>query len=141
MMERLVDHRRHRHRGPPDHDLGRGLVAARPVWRSPGTSKCQGLRFVVLEAGSELGHTWPDRWDTQVFTPAQYDGLPTQVFTPAQYDGLPGMPFPAPADTQPTKDLQTDVTAFDLPVPLNARVPLIQPSWFLPYVATSFPTY
>jgi hypothetical protein len=26
------------------------------------------------------------------------------LFTPAQYDGLPGMPFPAPADTYPTKD-------------------------------------
>jgi putative flavoprotein involved in K+ transport len=49
------------------------------------------------------------------------------LFTPAQYDGLPGMPFPGPADTYPTKDpvadyLQTYVTAFDLPVRLNARV-------------------
>jgi putative flavoprotein involved in K+ transport len=37
------------------------------------------------------------------------------------------MPFPAPADTYPTKDpvadyLQTYVTVFDLPVRLNARV-------------------
>jgi putative flavoprotein involved in K+ transport len=75
----------------------------------------QGLRFVVLEAGSELGHTWRDRWDS------------LKLFTPAQYDGLPGMPFPAPADTYPTKDpvadyLQTYVTAFHLPVRLNARV-------------------
>jgi hypothetical protein len=47
-------------------------AAARPVWRSPGTSKRQGLRFVVLEAGSELGHTWRDRWDLlKLFTPAQ----------------------------------------------------------------------
>ena len=75
----------------------------------------QGLRFVVLEAGSELGHTWRDRWDS------------LKLFTPAQYDGLPGMPFPAAADTYPTKDpvadyLQTYVTAFDLPVRLSARV-------------------
>jgi putative flavoprotein involved in K+ transport len=75
----------------------------------------QGLRFVVLEAGSELGHTWRDRWDS------------LKLFTPAQYDGLPGMPFPARADTYPTKDpvadyLKTYVTAFDLPVRLNARV-------------------
>jgi len=75
----------------------------------------QALRFVVLEAGSELGHTWRDRWDS------------LKLFTPAQYDGLPGMPFPAPADTYPTKDpvvdyLQTYVTAFDLPVRLDARV-------------------
>ena len=75
----------------------------------------QALRFVVLEAGSELGHTWRDRWDS------------LKLFTPAQYDGLPGMPFPAPADTYPTKDpvadyLQTYVTAFHLPVRLNTRV-------------------
>jgi putative flavoprotein involved in K+ transport len=74
----------------------------------------QGLRFTVLEAGSELGHTWRDRWDS------------LKLFTPAQYDGLPGMPFPAPAGTYPTKDpvadyLQTYVAAFDLPVRLNAR--------------------
>jgi putative flavoprotein involved in K+ transport len=75
----------------------------------------QRLRFVVLEAGSELGHTWRDRWDS------------LKLFTPAQYDGLPGMPFPAPADTYPMKHpvadyLQTYVTAFHLPVRLNARV-------------------
>jgi putative flavoprotein involved in K+ transport len=75
----------------------------------------QCLRFVVLEAGSELGHTWRDRWDS------------LKLFTPAQYDGLPGMPFPAPADTYPMKHpvadyLQTYVTAFHLPVRLNARV-------------------
>ena len=75
----------------------------------------QGLRFVVLEAGDGLGHTWRDRWDS------------LRLFTPAQYDALPGMPFPAPADTYPTKDpvadyLQAYVAAFELPVRLNARV-------------------
>ena len=75
----------------------------------------QGLRFVVLEAGPELGHTWRTRWDSLT------------LFTPAQYDALPGMPFPAPADTYPTKDpvadyLQDYAAAFDLPVRLNARV-------------------
>jgi putative flavoprotein involved in K+ transport len=75
----------------------------------------QGLRFVVLEAGPELGHVWRSRWDS------------LKLFTPAQYDALPGMPFPAPADTYPTKDpvadyLQAYATAFDLPVRLNARV-------------------
>jgi NAD(P)H-nitrite reductase large subunit len=47
----------------------------------------QGLRFVVLEAADELGHSWRSRWDALT------------LFTPAQYDGLPGMPFPAAADT------------------------------------------
>jgi putative flavoprotein involved in K+ transport len=75
----------------------------------------QGLRFVVLEAGPEVGHVWRSRWDS------------LKLFTPAQYDALPGMAFPAPADTYPTKDpvadyLQAYVAAFDLPVRLNARV-------------------
>jgi putative flavoprotein involved in K+ transport len=75
----------------------------------------QGLRFVVLEAGPEVGHVWRSRWDS------------LKLFTPAQYDALPGMAFPAPADTYPTKDpvadyLQAYVAAFELPVRLNARV-------------------
>jgi putative flavoprotein involved in K+ transport len=75
----------------------------------------QGLDFAVLEAGPELGHTWRSRWDS------------LKLFTPSQYDALPGMPFPAPADTYPTKDpvadyLQAYVDAFDLPVRVNARV-------------------
>jgi putative flavoprotein involved in K+ transport len=75
----------------------------------------QGLRFVVLEAASEVGHVWRSRWDS------------LKLFTPAQYDGLPGMAFPAPADTYPTKDpvadyLQTYAKAFDLPVRLDAKV-------------------
>jgi putative flavoprotein involved in K+ transport len=75
----------------------------------------RGLRFVVLEAAAELGHSWRSRWDS------------LKLFTPAQYDALPGMAFPAPADTYPTKDpvadyLQAYAAAFDLPVRLNAKV-------------------
>jgi len=75
----------------------------------------QGLRFAVLEAGPEIGHVWRSRWDSLT------------LFTPAQYDALPGMPYPAPADTYPTKDpvadyLQAYAAAFDLPVRVNARV-------------------
>jgi putative flavoprotein involved in K+ transport len=75
----------------------------------------QGLRFVVLEASPEIGHVWRSRWDSLT------------LFTPAQYDALPGMPFPAPADTYPTKDpvadyLQAYAKASNLPVRLNARV-------------------
>jgi putative flavoprotein involved in K+ transport len=74
----------------------------------------QGLRFLVLEAGPEVGHVWRSRWDS------------LKLFTPAQYDALSGMAFPAPADTYPTKDpvadyLQAYVAAFDLPVRLDAR--------------------
>jgi putative flavoprotein involved in K+ transport len=75
----------------------------------------RGLRFVVLDAGPEIGHVWRSRWDSLT------------LFTPAQYSGLPGMAFPLPKDTYPSKDdvltyLQSYVSAFDLPVRLNARV-------------------
>jgi len=74
-----------------------------------------GLRFLVLEAAAELGHSWRSRWDSLT------------LFTPGQYDGLPGMPFPAAADTYPTKEpvanyLRAYADAFRLPVRLNARV-------------------
>jgi putative flavoprotein involved in K+ transport len=73
------------------------------------------LRFVVLEAGPELGHTWRSRWDSLT------------LFTPTQYNSLPGMAFPGTPDTYPGKDavadyLQAYVAAFSLPVRLNARV-------------------
>jgi putative flavoprotein involved in K+ transport len=75
----------------------------------------RGRRVVVLESGPELGHVWRDRWDS------------LKLFTPAQYSSLPGQPFPAPADTYPTRDqvadyMRTYAKAFDLPVALNARV-------------------
>jgi putative flavoprotein involved in K+ transport len=36
-----------------------------------------GLRFVVQEAGSELGHTWRDRWDSlKLFTPPSTAACP-----------------------------------------------------------------
>ena len=74
-----------------------------------------GLRFQVLEASAELGQSWRSRWDSLT------------LFTPAQYDALPGMPFPAPADTYPTKEpvadyLRAYADAFRLPVRLNSRV-------------------
>jgi putative flavoprotein involved in K+ transport len=72
------------------------------------------LRFVVLEAAPEIGHTWRSRWDSLT------------LFTPAQHDALPGMQFPGPPDTYPGKDavagyLQAYAAAFSLPVRLNAR--------------------
>jgi putative flavoprotein involved in K+ transport len=75
----------------------------------------QHVRFAVLEADPEIGHTWRSRWDSLT------------LFTPAQHDALPGMPFPGLPDTYPTKDpvadyLQDYAAAFNLPVQLNARV-------------------
>jgi putative flavoprotein involved in K+ transport len=76
--------------------------------------KC-GLRFVLLDAGPEIGHVWKSRWDS------------LRLFTPAHYSGLPGMGFPAAHDVYPSKDdvaafLQAYASAFDLPVRLSARV-------------------
>ena len=73
------------------------------------------LRFVVLEAGPQVGHTWRSRWDSLT------------LFTPAQYDSLPGMPFPGAPDTYPGKDAVADylrayAAGFGLPVRVNARV-------------------
>jgi putative flavoprotein involved in K+ transport len=75
----------------------------------------RGLRIVILDAGSEIGHVWRSRWDSLT------------LFTPAQYSGLPGMAFPLPKDTYPSKNdvvtyLQSYVSAFDLPVRFNAKV-------------------
>jgi putative flavoprotein involved in K+ transport len=75
----------------------------------------EGLRFVVLEAGPEIGHIWRSRWDSLT------------LFTPAQHNALPGMPFPGPPDTYPAKGPVADyLTAyaakFNLPVRVNARV-------------------
>ena len=75
----------------------------------------QNRRFLVLDAGPAVGHSWRSRWDSLM------------LFTPARYDSLPGMAFPAPADTYPTKDQVADylrdyAAAFDLPVRLDSRV-------------------
>ncbi len=73
------------------------------------------LRYLVVDAASEIGHTWRSRWDS------------LRLFSPAQYDGLPGLPFPAPADSYPTKDDVADYLAayasrFQLPVLLDCKV-------------------
>ena len=68
----------------------------------------RGLRFVVLEAADQLGHSWRTRWDS------------VRLFSPAQYDALPGMAFPAPADAYPGKEavgafLRDYASAFAVP--------------------------
>lgn len=75
----------------------------------------RGLRFGIVDGAERVGDTWRHRWDT------------LRLFTPAQYDGLPGMPFPAAADTYPTKDqvaayLESYAAAFDLSVRMRTRV-------------------
>jgi putative flavoprotein involved in K+ transport len=73
----------------------------------------RGAHFLLLDAAPEIGHSWRSRWDS------------LRLFSPAQYDSLPGLPFPAPADTHPSKDDVADYLAtyarhFALPVRLNS---------------------
>src|SRR3954462_9851235 len=75
----------------------------------------RGADFLLLDAGPEIGSSWRHRWGS------------LRLFSPAQYDSLPGLPFPAPADTHPSKDDVADYLAayaahFSLPVRLNSPV-------------------
>ena len=75
----------------------------------------RGQRFLIVDAGAEIGGAWRSRWDS------------LRLFTPAQFDNVPGMPFPAPRDTYPGKDdvadfLQAYVARFQLPVRVNMGV-------------------
>ncbi|MGY1806338.1 flavin-containing monooxygenase [Blastococcus sp. SYSU D00669] len=75
----------------------------------------RGADFLLLDAGAEIGSSWRNRWDS------------LRLFSPARYDSLPGLPFPAPADTHPTKDDVADYLAayarhFRLPVRLHSPV-------------------
>src|SRR6185295_1601788 len=74
-----------------------------------------GVRFVILDANGRIGDSWRNRWDS------------LRLFTPARYDGLDGMPFPARADSFPTKNEMADyleayAKRFHLPVRNNVRV-------------------
>jgi putative flavoprotein involved in K+ transport len=91
--------------------IGGGQAGLAAAWQL----REQGMRFLVLEAAEQLGHTWHARWES------------LRLFTPAEHDALPGRPFPAPADSYPGKEAVADylrgyAAAFDLPVVLNARV-------------------
>jgi putative flavoprotein involved in K+ transport len=95
--------------------VGGGQAGLAAAWHL----RQRGLRFLVLEAAEQLGHTWRARWES------------LRLFTPAEHDALPGLPFPAPPGTYPGKEAVADylgdyVAAFDLPVQLNARVTGLQ---------------
>jgi len=74
-----------------------------------------GLDFVILDAGTRIGDSWRNRWDS------------LRLFSPAHYDKLPGKPFPADPFYYPTKDeyadyLEAYAEQFELPVLLDTRV-------------------
>jgi putative flavoprotein involved in K+ transport len=91
--------------------------------------KQQRLRFAVLDAGPDVGHVWRSRWQS------------LRLFTPAQYDSLPGTPFPAAADTYPSKDQVADylrdyAEQHDLPVSCNSPVQRLERAGHLFVITT-----
>jgi len=75
----------------------------------------RGVRFVILDARDRIGDAWRKRWDS------------LRLFSPARFDGLAGMPFPAAANSFPTKDEMADyleayAARFDLPIRTQTRV-------------------
>lgn len=54
--------------------------------------KQENMDFVILDAGSRVGDTWRNRYDSLV------------LFTPRRYSELPGYSFPGKPDGLPTKD-------------------------------------
>ncbi|HQR25545.1 MAG TPA: NAD(P)-binding domain-containing protein [Nocardioides sp.] len=89
-----------------------------------------GMRFLLVDAAPEVGHSWATRWDS------------LRLFTPAEYSALPGMAFPAPPGTYPDKDQVADylkayANQFDLPVMPNTRVEHVDAHGGVFRVATS----
>jgi len=75
----------------------------------------RGVPFVILDAGERIGEQWRKRWDS------------LRLFTPARFSSLDGLPFPADADSFPTKDAMGDyleayARRFALPVRCGVRV-------------------
>jgi putative flavoprotein involved in K+ transport len=85
--------RRWRHdlrKGSPSFDVV--VIGGSQAGRATGYHLARrGLRFVILDAGTEIGQVWRSRWDSLT------------LFTPAQYSLL-GMAFPSPRDTYRSKD-------------------------------------
>src|SRR4051812_49784644 len=56
----------------------------------------RGLRFQIVDSGTEVGSAWDSRWDS------------LRLFTSGRYDDLPGLRFPADADSYPGKEEVAD---------------------------------
>jgi len=77
--------------------------------------KEQGISFVLLEAGQEIGSRWRQHYDSLV------------LFTPRRYSALPGLPLQGEQDGYATKDefaeyLEQYAKRFDLPIVVNERI-------------------
>jgi putative flavoprotein involved in K+ transport len=105
---------------PPRTPLDALIIGAGQAGLAVGYHLAQrGLRFLLVDAAPEIGHTWASRWDS------------LRLFTPAEYSALPGMAFPAHPGTYPGKDqvagyLKAYAARFDLPVMVNTRVQRVE---------------
>jgi putative flavoprotein involved in K+ transport len=94
----------------------------------------RGIRFVILDGGSEIGEVWSKRWDS------------LRLFSPAKYSSLPGFAFPAAPFHLPTKDevaayFKAYAARFHLPVRLGIKVTRVYregPQYFLETSAGRF---
>jgi len=59
----------------------------------------RGVRYLLIDAAPEIGHSWRTRWDS------------LKLFTSARYDGLHGEDFPGAPDSYPGKDEVADYLA------------------------------
>jgi putative flavoprotein involved in K+ transport len=89
-----------------------GLAAARAV-------RDNGLRPVVLEAGSRPSGSWP----------GYYDSL--TLFSPARYSSMPDFPFPGDPDRYPTRNevadyLERYAEHIGVEIRLNTRVTAVE---------------
>lgn len=79
----------------------------------------KGLRYLILEAGNQVGGSWP----------SYYDSL--KLFSPAGYSSMPGMKFPGEQNRYPRRDevvryLQEYQRRFQLKVETNQRVESVE---------------
>ncbi len=86
-------------------------------WLSRRTS----ASFLIVDGGSQLGHSWRSRWDSLT------------LFTPRRFSALPGLRFPRGRSQYPTKDemavyLAEYARRHDLPVHLNTGVEAVEPA-------------
>jgi putative flavoprotein involved in K+ transport len=78
-----------------------------------------GARFTLLDAGSSVGESWRERWDS------------LRLFTPARYNALPGLDFPGPRYALPSKDevagyLALYARTFRIPIRHGLRTTALQ---------------
>ena len=93
-----------------------------------------GARFVILDAGPAVGHSWA----------ARYDSL--RLFSPAWTSGLPGRRWPGNPLRYPDKDetaayLADYAAHFGLPVQLNTAVTSVSAAPAAPDAADAAPGY